>query len=239
MVNSSFKILTDTLNEWNIDISDKQIEQFNRYYELLISWNEKINLTAITELNDVIIKHFLDSVSIVKINDLNSITSLIDIGTGAGFPGIPIKILFPNIKVVLLDSLNKRVDFLNLVINDLGLDNISAIHGRAEDFARMDEYREQFDLCVSRAVANISTLSELCIPFIKLNGSFISYKSNKIDEELDNCKRTFELLNSFVKNTEKFSFFDNERVFLEIVRKGNLDKKYPRRAGIPAKKPLG
>lgn len=239
MVNSNFKILTDTLNEWNINISDKQIEQFNRYYELLISWNEKINLTAITELNDVIIKHFLDSVSIVKINDLNSITSLIDIGTGAGFPGIPIKILFPNIKVVLLDSLNKRVDFLNLVINDLGLDNISAIHGRAEDFARMDEYREQFDLCVSRAVANISTLSELCIPFIKLNGSFISYKSNKIDEELDNCKRTFELLNSFVKNTEKFSFFDNERVFLEIVRKGNLDKKYPRRAGIPAKKPLG
>lgn len=239
MINSNFKILTDTLNEWNINISDKQIEQFNRYYELLISWNEKINLTAITELNDVIIKHFLDSVSIVKINDLNSITSLIDIGTGAGFPGIPIKILFPNIKVVLLDSLNKRVDFLNLVINDLGLDNISAIHGRAEDFARMDEYREQFDLCVSRAVANISTLSELCIPFIKLNGSFISYKSNKIDEELDNCKRTFELLNSFVKNTEKFSFFDNERVFLEIVRKGNLDKKYPRRAGIPAKKPLG
>lgn len=238
MKNEIISLLIDTLNEWDILITDYQINQFLKYYDLLIEWNEKINLTAITDFKEVIIKHFIDSLSIVKICDMNNIDSLIDIGTGAGFPGIPLKIVFPDIKVVLLDSLNKRVDFLNLVINELSLDNIEAYHGRAEELAHNNDFREKFDLCVSRAVANISTLSELCIPFVNLNGCFISYKSNKVDEELSNSIYTFDILNSYVDKVFKFNFFDNERSFVVIKKSDIVSDKYPRRAGIPAKKPL-
>ena len=173
------------LKEFNIILNEKQLGQFIRYYELLVEWNSFMNLTSIVQFEDVLKKHFLDSVSIVKaIPDLyNSSIKLIDIGTGAGFPGIPIKIVFSNLKITLLDSLNKRVKFLNKVINDLKLENINAIHGRAEDYARLDEYRESFDLCVSRAVSNLSTLSEYCLPFVKRSGYFVSYKSDKIAEE--------------------------------------------------------
>ena len=152
------------LKEYGFDPTDEQIEKFIRYYDLIIEWNEKINLTAITEYKDVMIKHFLDSVSIIKAVDMSSVDSLIDIGTGAGFPGIPIKIMFPDIKITLLDSLKKRLNVLDLIIDELNLKDIYTIHGRAEDIARDPKHREKYDLCVSRAVANLSTLSELCIP---------------------------------------------------------------------------
>ena len=178
----------------DIELSEKQAEQFKNYYDLLIEWNSKINLTAITDYNEVLVKHFEDSISIMNILDMNSVDSVIDIGTGAGFPGIPIKIMFPHIKLTLLDSLNKRINFLNLVIEELGLDNVKTIHGRAEDYAKDAEYRENYDLVVSRAVANLSTLSELCLPFVKVGGYFISYKSDKSNEEIENAKHAYDLL---------------------------------------------
>ena len=155
------------LDEFNISYTNRMLEQFDLYYDVLIKWNKFMNLTGITEYHDVIVKHFIDSLSIVKIIDMTKVYSLIDVGTGAGFPGIPIKIVFPHIRVCLLDSLNKRINFLNEVIGNLELDHISALHGRAEEIARKEEYREKYDLCVSRAVANLSSLSEYCLPFVK------------------------------------------------------------------------
>lgn len=232
-------ILINELNKVNISLSDFQINQFCDYYDLLVSWNEKMNLTSITEINEVILKHFVDSISIVNFYDFSLIESIVDIGTGAGFPGIPLKIIFPDIKFVLIDSLNKRVSFLNTVIDNLELKKISAIHGRAEELGRSNELREKFDLCVSRAVANLSSLIELCIPFVKVDGAFISYKSMKTDEEIEACNNTFHLLSCYLENVYKFNINDLERSFLIIKKDKLLSNKYPRRPGIPIKKPLG
>lgn len=190
--------------QFGVELNEKQLFQFYRYYELLIDWNEKINLTAITEFEEVLKKHFLDSISIGRIMKQGDSVSVLDIGTGAGFPGIPIKIAFPDTKVTLLDSLNKRVNFLNHVIQELELDNIFALHGRAEDFAKKKEMREQFDLCVSRAVANLSSLSEFCLPYVKLGGSFISYKSEKAMEELEFCANAISILGGGNVKTDEF-----------------------------------
>lgn len=230
------------LKEFNIILNEKQLGQFIRYYELLVEWNSFMNLTSIVQFEDVLKKHFLDSVSIVKaIPDLyNSSIKLIDIGTGAGFPGIPIKIVFPNLKITLLDSLNKRVQFLNKVINDLKLENINAIHGRAEDYARLDEYRESFDLCVSRAVSNLSTLSEYCLPFVKKSGYFVSYKSDKIIEEYDSAKKAINILGGSYEQQVEFKLPNSDiyRNLLIIKKENNTPKKYPRKAGLPVKKPI-
>ena len=222
-------------------LSEKQLNQFYQYYELLIKWNEVMNLTAITELEQVVTKHFVDSLSLAKIVDnLEDKISLIDVGTGAGFPGIPPKIAFPEIKITLLDSLNKRVKFLDEVIGQLGLNEIETVHGRAEDLGRDGKYREKFDLCVSRAVANLSTLSEYCLPFVKKDGCFVSYKSGKVEEELGQAKGALKLLGGKIEDTVSFCLprEDGERCLVKIRKVENISKKYPRKAGVPGREPL-
>lgn len=232
--------LREKLAKLNIDILDEQIEQFDKYYNMLIEKNKVMNLTAITELEDVIDKHFVDSVIIGSVMDVNKTYRLIDVGTGAGFPGIPLKIMYPNLSVVLLDSLNKRVKFLNEVIDELKLNDIEAVHFRAEEGARQADYREGFDLCVSRAVANLSTLSEYCIPFIKKGGYFISYKSGSIEEELENSKKAIKILGGKLEKCEKLQLPDTDidRTFIFIKKTLNTPKGYPRKAGTASKNPL-
>ena len=234
------KIFQSKLNELNISLTDKMYQQFDSYYEILVEWNKVMNLTGITEYEEVNEKHFVDSLSIVKIQDLNNIESVIDIGTGAGFPGIPLKIAFPHLKITLLDSLNKRIKFLNEVIDQLQLQNIETIHGRAEDFAKQKEYRESYDLCVSRAVANLSTLSEYCLPYVKIGGLFIPYKSGEIEEELNNSEKAVKILGGSIKDVVKFELpgTDIKRSFIKMEKKKHTAKKYPRKAGLPAKEPL-
>lgn len=234
------EIFESKMNALGIVLTDVQKQQFDKFYELLVEWNRVMNLTGITEYEEVNEKHFVDSVSLVKAIDTDKVQTVIDIGTGAGFPGIPLKIAFPHLKVVLLDSLNKRINFLNVVINELGLTDIKTIHGRAEDYAKQVEYREQFDICVSRAVANLSTLSEYCIPYVKVGGMFIPYKSGEIDEEVQQAKRAIQILGGKLEEVIKFQLPDTEinRSFVKINKTQNTAKKYPRKAGLPTKEPL-
>ena len=234
------KIFESKLAELGITLNENQKKQFINFYELLVEWNKVMNLTGITEYEEVNEKHFIDSLSIIKAIDLNQVESVIDIGTGAGFPGIPLKIAFPHLNVVLLDSLNKRINFLNTVINTLGLKNINTIHGRAEDFAKDLKYREQFDLCVSRAVANLSTLSEYCLPYVRINGMFVPYKSGEIDEEVNQAKKAVSILGGNIEDVIKFQLPNTEikRSFVKIKKKQSTPKKYPRKAGMPTKEPL-
>lgn len=234
------KIFEEKLEHLGIILNEKQIQQFFDYYEILVEWNKVMNLTGITEYEEVNEKHFVDSLSIVKAIDISNIVTVIDIGTGAGFPGIPLKIAFPHLNVVLLDSLNKRIKFLNTVIDKLGLEKIKTIHGRAEDYAKQGKYREQFDLCVSRAVANLSTLSEYCIPYVHCGGFFIPYKSGEIDEEIENSKKAIHVLGGKIQGVIKFQLPRTEigRSFIKIEKVQNTNKKYPRKAGLPAKEPL-
>ena len=201
-----------------------------------------MNLTAITEFNEVMKKHFIDSLSLIRaVPDINvKAYSLIDVGTGAGFPGIPLKIMFPSLKVVLLDSLNKRISFLNEVINKLGLTDIEAFHGRAEDFAKQKEYREHFDICVSRAVANLSTLSEYCLPFVKKGGFFISYKSDKITEEFEHAGQAIKILGGIYQDQKEFYLPGSDicRNLFMIKKVNTTPEKYPRKAGLPSKEPI-
>ncbi len=234
---SKFKSMVDELN---IDLSDSQYDQFIKYYEMLIKWNEVMNLTAITEFDEVIVKHFVDSISLIKAIDVNKKINIIDIGTGAGFPGIPLKIAYPNLKITLLDSLNKRVGFLNEVINELDLKDIEALHGRAEDYAKAGQLREKYDLCVSRAVANLATLSEYCLPYVKVGGKFISYKSEKLAEELASAGKAISILGGKINDPIEFMLPDTEvfRAFMIIDKIKETPKKYPRKAGTPSKDPL-
>ena len=244
-------------SELGINLSEKQLNQFEEYYHLLTQWNEKMNLTAITEKEEVYLKHFLDSLSFVKIFEKpdevedNSVIidtekrfTLLDVGTGAGFPGIPLKIIFPNAGITLMDSLNKRITFLNEVIEKLGLNesgSIEAIHSRAEDLAHDSQYREKYDYTVSRAVANLSTLSEYCLPFVKVGGAFVSYKSEKALEELEGAGKAIFLLGGTLKKEVSFVLpgSDLKRTLLVIDKRDHTSKKYPRKAGMPSKNPLG
>lgn len=228
------------MEKLDISLTDQMAEQLYRYYELLVEWNSFMNLTGITEFEEVVQKHFVDSLSIVKVKNMNEVDNLIDVGTGAGFPGLPLKIVFPQIKVTLLDSLNKRIDFLNEVIRQTGLENIETIHGRAEDFAKPGLKRETYDLCVSRAVANLATLSEYCLPYVKIGGEFIPYKSGEIAEELQDAKSAVFLLGGKVESCESFELpgSDIHRSLIRIKKTGGCPKKYPRKAGMPTKNPL-
>ena len=228
------------LEELKIGLSDEQIQQFIRYYELLIEWNKVMNLTGITEFDDVIEKHFLDSLALVKIiPDLRK-QFILDLGTGAGFPGIPLKIAFPDLQIVLMDSLNKRINFLNEVIFVLKLKKIEAIHGRAEEMARQKNYRQQFDVCVSRAVSNLSSLSEYCLPFVKKGGYFVSYKSADADKEISLAKKAIFVLGGEIKDVVKFKLPDTDlrRSFVYIKKVKDTPKAYPRKAGTPTKDPI-
>ena len=233
-------ILEEGCQELGITLDEVQKKQFTDFYEYLVEKNKVMNLTGITEFQEVLVKHFLDSLACVKAVDMTKVSKIMDIGTGAGFPGIPLKIVYPELEVVLLDSLNKRIKFLDEVIRTLGLEKIRTIHGRAEDFAKKKEYREQFDLCVSRAVANLSTLSEYCLPFVAVNGSFISYKSGDSEEEIHQAKHAISLLGGKVKNVDKFQLpgTDMGRALVEIKKTKQTPGKYPRKAGLPAKEPL-
>ncbi|HJA65648.1 MAG TPA: 16S rRNA (guanine(527)-N(7))-methyltransferase RsmG [Candidatus Mediterraneibacter cottocaccae] len=234
------KSIYNEKNWHGIQLTEKQCSQFDRYYELLNEWNKVMNLTAITDYDEVVLKHFIDSLSLVRVLDLSSVHSLIDVGTGAGFPGIPIKIAFPHINVTLLDSLNKRVKFLDTVISELKLDDISAVHGRAEDLAKKAEYREKSDCCVSRAVANLATLSEYCLPFVRCGGNFVSYKSGSSDEEIREAEKAVKILGGKIEKIDKFVLpgSDMGRALVKISKKVSTPKKYPRKAGVPGKEPL-
>lgn len=233
------KHLLEEVGKLGITLTDTQVSQLLQYYDLLVEWNSFMNLTGITEYEEVVIKHFVDSLSLVKGFDLSKEYYLIDVGTGAGFPGLPLKIVFPNLKVTLLDSLNKRINFLNEVISALDLTDIETIHGRAEDFAKKKEYRESFDFCVSRAVANLSVLSEYCLPFVKLDGYFVSYKSEKLAEELSASAKAISVLGGSVEKQVDFYLQDSMYRNLVCIKKVNsTPKAYPRKAGTAVKSPI-
>ena len=232
------EILKKGFTDLEIPYTDEMLCQFQRYYELLVEWNEKMNLTAITEKEEVALKHFIDCATCLKHIDLSG--SVIDVGTGAGFPGLVLKILKPEIKICLLDSLNKRINFLNEVVNQLGLKDVETFHSRAEDGAQNKNYREKFDFCVSRAVANLSTLSEYCLPFIKISGMFVSMKGPDVKEELDNARSAIGTLGGQVLDVETENLPDSDinHTIIKIKKVRATPTKYPRKAGKPSKEPL-
>jgi len=231
--------LQEQFKKIGISLSELQVFQFLSYYELLIEKNKVMNLTAITEFEDVVQKHFIDSALLLS-EETQSFHTVIDVGTGAGFPGIPLNILRPDLEVLLLDSLNKRVLFLKDVIKQLNLQNVTAIHARAEEAACDSKYREKFDFCVSRAVANLSSLSEYCLPFVKRGGYFVSYKSSSVEQECSDAKKAIYLLGGTMQDIRKVSIPDKdiERSLVFIKKERGTPAKYPRKAGIPAKNPL-
>ena len=222
----------------DINISEMQVEKFNEYMQLLLEWNEKINLTAITDESEIILKHFIDSLTVLKYVKENN--KIIDVGTGAWFPGIPLAIMNLNINISLLDSLNKRINFLNEVSKKLELKNIKTIHGRAEDFGQNKESREKFDVAVSRAVANMTTLAEYLLPFVKVGGYAICMKGPNIEEELDKAKFAIKELGGIIEKVDNFNLpgSDIERNIVIIKKISNTPNRYPRKAGTPSQSPM-
>mgnify|MGYP002580877477 CR=1 FL=1 len=233
-------ILENGCAELEIELTQQQKDQYIQYYEYLIEKNKVMNLTGITEFQEVLTKHFLDSLSCVKAMDMTQVKTMIDIGTGAGFPGIPLKIAFPHIEACLLDSLKKRVNFLEETFALLKLEDITAIHGRAEEFAKNKVYREQYDLCVSRAVSNLATLSEYCLPYVKVGGNFISYESGTVQEELQQAEKAVKILGGKIQDVVYFNLPDSEiqRSLVVIEKMKPTPGRYPRKAGTPLKEPL-
>lgn len=228
------------LNQLGVILEENQIKQFLTYYEMLVEWNQVMNLTAITEYEEVLKKHFVDSLSLIKAFPVHKEAKVIDVGTGAGFPGLALKIAYPSLQITLLDSLNKRIQFLNEVIHALQLKGIDTIHGRAEDYAKPGKLREKYDLCVSRAVANLSTLSEYCLPFVKENGLFIPYKSEKITEEMVKAEKAITILGGKITKQIEFMLPDSDiyRNLIIIKKEKKTPLKFPRKAGLPSKEPL-
>jgi 16S rRNA (guanine527-N7)-methyltransferase len=237
-LNEFNKLMKTNLKELNIELSDLQIEQFYNYMNILIEWNKFMNLTGITEPEEVITKHFIDSLTVLDKVDKNA--SIIDVGTGAGFPGIPIKIAFPETRVVLLDSLNKRIKFLNEVIEKLGLKNIETIHGRAEEYGKNNNHREKYDIAIARAVAPLNILLEYLMPFVKVNGKCLCMKGSSSEEEIGNSKNAIKVLGGELVETEEFCIPDTDikRRIVQVNKIKETNKKYPRKAGTPSKEPL-
>lgn len=231
--------LSEKLKEHDIELSSTQKEQFQTYYKLLVEWNEKMNLTSITDEHDVYLKHFYDSIAPSFYYDFNGPLTLCDVGAGAGFPSIPLKIIFPELKVTIVDSLNKRIQFLNHLSDALNLQDVSFVHDRAETFGKGD-YRESYDIVTARAVARLTVLSELCLPLVKKGGQFIALKSSKGEEELDEAKFAINVLGGNVKETFNFELPEDagERQMIVIDKRRQTSKKYPRKPGTPNKSPL-
>lgn len=234
------KQFIEALAAKGITLSDVQVAQFKKYFELLVEWNEKMNLTAITDLEGVYLKHFYDSISPSFYFDFTKVESVCDVGAGAGFPSIPIKICFPHLHVTIVDSLNKRITFLNHLSEQLGLDHMEFVHARAEEFGQNIKYREQFDVVTARAVARLSVLSELCIPLAKQGGSFVALKAAAGAEELKDAKKAITTLGAALK--EEFSFLlpveESERSLFVFDKVKQTPKKYPRKPGVPNKTPI-
>ena len=233
-----FKTMQEKANFFKIRFSVEQLEQFFAYMELLIEWNEKMNLTAITEPEEIILKHFIDSITILKEIEDNS--KLVDVGTGAGFPGIPLSIMNQTLKITLMDSLNKRLIFLQEVVNQLNLKNIQIVHARAEEFGQNKKYRESFDVATSRAVANLSTLSEYLIPLVKVDGKVISMKASEAQEEINEAKKAIEILGGQIEKTDEFNLPQSDigRTVITIKKEKQTPNKYPRKPGTPSKEPI-
>ena len=233
-------LIIKKLENEGIIITSEQCDKLYKFYEMVIEKNKVMNLTAITDYEEFVIKHFVDSLMITKVMDMTVPMTVLDIGTGAGFPGVPIKIVYPETEVLLLDSLNKRLNFLNEVIAELDLKGITTIHSRAEELQAKGEYRENFDLCVSRAVSALPTLSEYCLPYVKLGGKFVAYKATGADEEIETSKTAIRVLGGEVRETLRFTIkgTDYVRVLISIEKTKNTPKKYPRSGGKPNKNPL-
>ena len=233
-------VLEQGCEQIGISLNEEQKQQFIAFYEYLVEKNKVMNLTGITEFQEVLVKHFLDSLACVKAVDMKKVTTVMDIGTGAGFPGVPLKIAFPHLEACLLDSLKKRVNFLEETFALLKLQNITAIHGRAEEFAKNKSYRETYDLCVSRAVSNLATLSEYCLPYVKVGGKFISYKSGTVQEEAEQAEKAVRILGGKIQDVVYFNLPDSEiqRSLVVIEKIKPTLGKYPRKAGTPLKEPL-
>jgi 16S rRNA (guanine527-N7)-methyltransferase len=233
-------VLDQGCQEMGIVLDGEQRQQFVDFYEYLVEKNKVMNLTGITEFQEVLVKHFLDSLACVKAVDIKKVKRMMDVGTGAGFPGVPLKIAFPHLEACLLDSLKKRVNFLEETFDLLKLTDITAVHGRAEEYAKNKAYRESFDLCVSRAVSNLATLSEYCLPYVKVGGSFISYKSGTVQEEAEQAEKAVKILGGKIRDVVYFSLPDSEiqRSLVVIEKVKSTPGKYPRKAGTPLKEPL-
>jgi 16S rRNA (guanine527-N7)-methyltransferase len=229
-----------SLKEKGIELTDKQLSQFERYFQLLVEWNEKMNLTAITEKEEVYLKHFFDSVTASFYFNFNQDITVCDVGAGAGFPAIPLKICFPDIKLTVVDSLNKRIGFLEHVVNELGLENVSMYHDRAETFAHRPEFRQQFDLVMARAVARLSVLSELCLPLVKKGGHFLGMKGANLPEEVKDGQKAVKLLGGKIKDVHSFllPIEESERNIVIIEKVKETPKKFPRKPGTPNKSPI-
>lgn len=230
--------ITNLLKEINVNIDVRQVERFYRYMQLLLEWNQKINLTTLTEEDDIVLKHFVDSLTVLKYIENNK--TIVDVGTGAGFPGIPIALMNKNNKITLVDSLNKRINFLNEVKREIDIENIETVHSRAEDFGQNKEYREKFDISISRAVANLSTLVEYLIPLVKVGGRIICMKGSDVEEEINNAKFAIKELGGEIKEVNEFCLpkTDMKRNIIIVEKIKNTPSRYPRKAGMPSRQPL-
>ncbi|GKV70553.1 ribosomal RNA small subunit methyltransferase G [Sporosarcina sp. NCCP-2716] len=228
------------LQEKGIQLSDKQVSQFRTYFDLLVEWNEKMNLTAITDKPSVYLKHFYDSISAAFFTDFTKEATVCDVGAGAGFPSIPLKICFPDLRVTIVDSLNKRITFLHELADQLGLDNVQFVHARAEEFGQNPAYREQYDIVTARAVARLSVLAELCVPALKVGGRFVAMKGAAAEDELADAKKALETLGVVLEDKHTFSLplEASERTVFVFTKHKKTPKKYPRKPGTPNKTPI-